>query len=112
MSDLVTATLRQFDQAYFYQKMLSDALSEQLMYKIFYPDGKFSTHYCGDDPFFLHFNSSWAGQPSIVDFSAVTPYIPDSPSKENKHCLTLCVCCFVRGEIPFCFSLPLYLAPK
>ena len=30
---------------------------------------------------FLLFNSSWAGQLSIVDFSVVTPYIPDSPSK-------------------------------
>ena len=32
--------------------------------------------------FSLLFNSSWAGQLSIVDFSVVTLYIPDSSSKE------------------------------
>ena len=63
--------------------MLSDAISEQLICKIFYPDYKFSTNYCGDD-FILFFNPSWAGQLSIVDFSVVIPYISDSPPKEKS----------------------------
>jgi len=38
---------------------------------------------CGDDLFWL-FNSGWAGQLSILDFSVVIPYIPDSPPKEKS----------------------------
>jgi len=37
------------------------------------------------DDLILFFNSSWAGQLNIVDFSVVTPNIPDSPPKEKSE---------------------------
>ena len=61
--------------------MLSDLISE---HKFSTHITKFSTHDSGDDKFLLFFNSSWAEQLSIVDFSVVTPYIPDSPSNEKS----------------------------
>ena len=60
--------------------MLSDSISEQLICKIFYPIITNSALTI----VVMTLNSSWAGQLSIVDFSVVTPYIPDPPPKEKS----------------------------
>jgi len=74
VTDLVTATLHQFDRLNFTKNALRFNLRATNVQNC--------THYCGDDLFLL-FNSNWTGQLGIVDFSVVTPYIPDSPPKEK-----------------------------
>ena len=80
-----TAILYQFDWPCFFTNVLRFNLRATNVQKIL-PWSQFSTHYWGDNHFFvcLLFDWSWAGQINLVDFSLITPYIPDSPALKEK----------------------------